>query len=243
MPEIFRRHLYDRPGNSALWSLMVRSIIRFGQNPDKRQYMDRLFGPDGWRSLKAPGTPPEKRRRVISRAREIAKSCGARYAVTFDILRKDESSPADHHEYTLLYMGRALEGCNVLKQAFWEIDPVAGAKYQYQDPSGCQLSLLRGDLPDALLDKWGDGRRHSLGEIADWLKGDQTRFCWTSRGWTSALAELRSRGHLVFDPPPPRSGRGSRGGFGIATQWDRSRTVVLKRSTVELRALPLDGAV
>ena len=220
---------------------MVRSIIRFGQNADKRRYMDRLFGPDGWPAMERQGTPFERRRRVISRARDIAKTCGAKHVVTFDILRKDELSLADHHEYTLLYMGHALEGCNVLKQAFWEVDPVAGAQYQYQDPSGCQLSLLGDDLPEALLHEWGDGRRHSLGEIAHWLKGDQTRFCWTSANWTSALAKLRCRGYLVFDPPPPRSGRGSRGGFGITTQAERSRTVVLKRNISEPQALPLEG--
>ena len=241
VPEIFRRHMYNRPGNSALWSLMVRSIIRFGQNADKRQHMDRLFSPDGWPALERPGTPSERRRRVISRARDIAKTCGAKHVVTFDILRKDELSLADHHEYTLLYMGHALEGCNVLKQAFWEVDPVAGAQYQYQDPSGRQLSLLEDDLPGALLHEWGDGRRHSLGEIADWLKGEQTRFCWTSANWTRALAELRGRGCFVFDPPPPRSGRGSRGGFGITTQAERSRTVVLKRNLSEPQPLPLEA--
>ena len=243
VPEIFRCHMYNRPGNSALWSLMVRSIIRFGQNPDKRRYMDRLFGPDGWPALTRPGTPFERRRRVIFRARDIAKNCGAKHVVTFDILRKDDFSSADHHEYTLLYMGHALEGCNVLKQAFWEVDPVAGAQYKYQDPSGCQLTLLRHDLPDALLTQWGDGHRHSLGEIADWLKSDQTPFCWTSANWTRALAQLRDRGYLAFDPTPPRSGRGSRGGFGIATQADRSRTVVLTRNTAEPRALPLERPV
>ena len=242
VPEMFRQHMYNRLGNSALWSLMVRSIIRFGQNPDKRQYMDRLFGPDGWPLLDRPGTPFERRRRVISRAREISRSCGAKYVVTFDILRKDESSLADHHEYTLLYMGRALEGCNVLKQTFWEVDPVAGAQYRYQDSSGRQLSLL-GDLPEALLDRWGDGCRHSIAEIADWLKGDQTRFCWTSANWTSALGKLRARGHLVFDPPPPCSGPGSRGGFGITTQSERSRTVILKRNISEPQALLLAGGL
>ena len=239
VPAIFRDHMHNRPGNSALWSLMVRSIIRFGQNPDKRQYMNRLFGPDGWPALERSGTPFDRRRRVISRARDIAKDCGAKHVVTFDILRKDEISVADHHEYTLLYMGQALEGCNVLKQAFWEVDPVAGAQYRYQDSFGCQLSLLEGGLPDALLQEWSDGNHHSLGEIADWLKGDKTRFCWTSSNWTNALAELRRRGCLVFDPPPPRSGRGSRGGFSISTQADRSRTVVLTQSVSTPQVLPI----
>ena len=239
VPDIFRAHMHERPGNSALWSLMVRSIIRFGQNPDKRHYMDRLFGPTGWPALERPGTPFERRRRVISRARDIAKDCGAKHVVTFDILRKDDSSPADYHEYTLLYMGHALEGCNVLKQAFWKVDPVAGAQYRYQDSSGCQLSLLESDLPDALLQEWGDGCRHPLGDIADWLKGDQTRFCWTSPNWTSALAELRRRGCLVFDPSPPSSGRGSRGGFGINTRADRGRTVVFRRNISDPRVFLL----
>ena len=138
-------------------------------------------------------------------------------------------------------MGHALEGCNVLKQAFWEVDPVAGAQYQYQDPAGCQLDLLKEELPEALLDEWGNGRRHSLGEIANWLKSDKTRFCWTSANWTGALAELRDQGHLIFDPPPPRSGPGSRGGFGIETEVQRRRTVVLKRNVSKPEALPLEG--
>ena len=242
VPDMFRQHMSHRPGNSALWSLMVRSIIRFGRNPDKRKHMDRLFGPNGWSEFWTPGTPHERRRRVISRARDIAKSCGAKHVVTFDILRKDDSSSADHHEYTLLYMGHALEGCNVLKQAFWNIDPVAGAKYQYQDPSGCQLNLLSTDLPDALLEKWGDGHPYSLGEIADWLKGDGTRFCWTDHNWRSALANLRDGGHVVFDPPCPRSGPGSRGGFGIATASERNRTVVLNRTAIRPQGLPLERA-
>ena len=107
VPEIFKWHMENRLGNSVLWSLMVRSIIRFGQNADKRPYMDRLFGTDGWPELERPGTPLEKRRRVILRVQEIAKSCGAKHVVTFDILREDESL-ASHHEYTLLYMGAAL---------------------------------------------------------------------------------------------------------------------------------------
>ena len=242
LPEIFRHHLHNRLGNSALWSLMVRGIIRFGQNPDKQQHMDRLFGPGGWPDLTGLRTAAERRRCVISCARDIAKNCGAPYVVPFDILRTDQSL-RDHHEYTLLYMGRALEGCNVLKQAFWQVDPVTGAQYRYQDSSGCQLRLFGDDLPEALLQEWGDGRPHSLGEIADWLMGDQTRFCWTSRNWTAALANLRKRGCLVFDSPLPPFGPGSRGGFGITTEAQRRRTVVLNRNVPKPQTLPLMGGL
>lgn len=230
VPEIFSRHMCDRPGNSALWSLMVRGIIRWGWNADKRELMNRLFGPNGWPALERARTPSERRRSVISRARDIAKSCGAQYVVTFDVWRQDELSSADHHEYTLLYMGHALKGCNVLKQAFWDVDPVAGAQYRYQDPSALQPRLFGTieDLPRALLERWGDGRRHALGDIANWLMGDTTPFCLTSANWTKALRKLREDGNLLFDPPCPASGRGSRGGFGIDTKADRSRTVVLK---------------
>lgn len=44
VPDIFSDHLRNRPGNSALLSVMVRGIVRFGHNPDKQRHMDRLFG-------------------------------------------------------------------------------------------------------------------------------------------------------------------------------------------------------
>ena len=235
-PDIFSYHLRNRPGNSALLSVMVRGIVRFGHNPDKQRYMDRLFGRGRWPDL--TGTPADRRRSVISRVRDIAKNCGARYVVPFDIVRTDHSL-GEHHEYTLLYMGQSLPGCNVLKQAFWQVDPTAGTQYRYSDSNGCQLPLFVDTLPDALLQEWGDGRPHSLGEIADWLKGDQTRFCWSPREWTTALVDLQKRGCLVFPSPVPPSGPGSRGGFGIATAAQRRRTVVLTSNMPQLQTLPL----
>ena len=177
--------------SELLFSFMWESIERFRSTPQFAPYMRELMGNEDWNGLHGDDLKDFVYGCFEGRLREA----GAKYVLVFDLWN------GGNHVYSLFFATKGIKGCDVMKQAIWNIDP--SGSYSFRGKHIGQLHLdmvfdhtgLGDDLRRAFGDEW-----ISVEDAERFVKGDGTRF-HSGHLKQRTLVPLEKAGAIEVDRP------------------------------------------
>lgn len=167
IPHQFFRSTLALEKSELLFSFMWEPIERFRMTPEFAPHMQELMGNDDWRELSGVNF----KEYVYTRFEQRLRDAGAKYVLVFDLWN------GGNHIYSLFFATKGVKGCDVMKQAIWNVDPTGSYSFRGKNPE--QLSLYMIFSPNGLEDdlRWEFGTDWITVEDADeFIQGDRTRF-------------------------------------------------------------------
>jgi hypothetical protein len=159
--------IFSVPSGEVLFSFMHETAVRFGGTPQVDPYLRGLVGDDV-----PPGGSPYD---YCDALEERFRSHGANYVLRFGLWQRGR------HVYTLFFGTCNLRGCEVMKDAMWDV--AGDGSYRFNGLHRYQPLLLDQSsagnfvgLEKDLTVKFGYDRWVSIEELENFMKGDQTLF-------------------------------------------------------------------
>ncbi len=137
------------PSAEIMVTFATQHFVRFAKNLDV-EAGDRVFSGRDWRDLiLTSGSPEEKKRRLVTRYRELLDDAGFPFVLTFELV--DEGGNA----FLLIYGTGNELGVERMKDAMWHVDNGAGGRFRdprdirqttFRLDEGLELTLLEGQI-------------------------------------------------------------------------------------------------
>lgn len=167
IPFQFFRSTLALEKSEFLFSFMWEPIERFRTTSEFAPYMRELMGNDDWRGLHGR----DFKEFVYTRFEGRLRQAGAKYVLVFDLWE------GGNHIYSLFFASKGIKGCDVMKQAIWNVDPTGSYSFRGKNPGQLPLDMVfspRG-LEDDLRQEFGADWIPI--EVADeFVQSDRTRF-------------------------------------------------------------------
>lgn len=196
-PMAVLRELLASQKCELLVSFMWEWINRFQSTSAFAEKLNALFGTDRWREAFALPTPREQREALFQIYRHELYASGARYVVRFDLRRGNRLI------YSLFFATKSAKGCDLMKQAIWQVDPAGG--YSFSADQQGFVPLFGDDLSEfqrELRAKFGGLPDIAIEALTNWAKTDETHF--HSGQVKRALRGLEEQGLLTASRSGPR---------------------------------------
>ena len=191
VPFQFFRSLLTLGKSELLFSFMWEPMERFSSTPQFAPYMRELMGNDDWSGLSGDNLKAF----VYARFEERLRAAGAKYVLVFDLWN------GGNHVYSLFFATKGIKGCDVMKQAIWNVDPTGSYSFRGKHPDQLPLAMVfsPSGLEEDLRREFGTDWT-SIEDADEFVQGDGTRF-HSGHLKQRTLVPLENAGAIEVDRP------------------------------------------
>jgi three-Cys-motif partner protein len=182
-------------------SVMGSFINRFRNTPEFEPVLTELYGDDSWRGVVDLPDGTARIRAFLDLYEIKLRSVGGTFVLRIDLYR------ANAFVYSIFFVTKNRTGCSRMKDAIWKISP--GGEYEFRGVRTDQLALsLAGpnfhELARLILQRISILGAQEVGELEEWLDGDETVF--RNAHLRTALKQLEADALIAVDRGDRRRG-------------------------------------
>ncbi|MCY3958062.1 MAG: three-Cys-motif partner protein TcmP [Chloroflexi bacterium] len=167
------KRILDNPKSEVYISFMYESINRFRNHANFEWHLDELFGCPDWRQGANLNDREDRKKFFYDLYGKQLKNNGANYVVHFELYQ------GQRLVYAIFFGTKNLNGCDKMKQAIWNVDPLG--EFRFRGKQLGQLTLGEAVVDFSPLEKDLQNRFKSRGwqkieHVLDFVKSDGTAF-------------------------------------------------------------------
>ena len=165
--------ILDNPKSEVYISFMYESINRFRNHAYFEMHLDELFGCEEWRQGVDLPDREERKKFFYDLYGMQLREHGAEYVVHFELYQGQRLI------YAIFFGTKDLDGCDKMKQAIWNVDPLG--EFRFRGKQIGQLTLGEAVVDFSALERDLQNRFRSQGwqsieDVTDFVKSDSTPF-------------------------------------------------------------------